>query len=385
MKTLPEKWEIKPFSECIEKTVTSNRFKIPQSKFLDKGKYAIIDQSVEFIAGYTDDSSKIYEDDLPVVIFGDHTRIFKFIDFPFALGADGTRILVPKNDILNPKYFYFFLRGLRLENHGYSRHYKFLKENQIIVPPLTTQKKITIILEKAERLKEWRKEAGRLTDEFLKSTFLEMFGDPVKNPKRWEIKRIQDVILSIEAGWSANGELRAQKTNEYAVLKISAVTSGTFLPNEHKVINNLSELKKIVYPEKGDVIFSRANTRELVGATCLIMHDYPFLLLPDKLWKIKVDKKKICSEYLKFILSHPAIRGQISNKSTGTSGSMFNISMSKLKSIKIVIPPLELQVEFASIVYQVEHMREHQSQSKQQIDNLFNVLMQKAFKGELAC
>ncbi len=385
MKTLPEGWEIKPFSECIEKTISSNKFKIPQSKFLDKGKYAIIDQSVEFIAGYTDDSSKIYKDDLPVVIFGDHTRIFKFIDFPFALGADGTKILVQKKDILNPKYFYFFLSGLRLENHGYSRHYKFLKENQIIVPPLPTQKKIAIILEKAERLKEWRKEADRLTDEFLKSTFLEMFEDPVKNPKGWEIKRIQDVILSMEAGWSANGELRARKTNEYAVLKISAVTSGTFLPNEYKVINNLSELKKIVYPEKGDVIFSRANTRELVGATCLIMHDYPFLLLPDKLWKIKVDKKKICSEYLKFILSHPAIRGQISNKSTGTSGSMFNISMSKLKSIQIVIPPLELQAEFASIVYQVEHMREHQSQSKQQIDDLFNVLMQKAFKGELVC
>lgn len=262
---------------------------------------------------------------------------------------------------------------------------KSMEKIEVTLPPLPTQKKIAIILEKAERLKEWRKEADRLTDEFLKSTFLEMFEDPVKNPMGWEIKRIQDVILSMEAGWSANGELRARKTNEYAVLKISAVTSGTFLPNEHKVINNLSELKKIVYPEKGDVIFSRANTRELVGATCLIMHDYPFLLLPDKLWKIKVDKKKICSEYLKFILSHPAIRGQISNKSTGTSGSMFNISMSKLKSIQIVIPPLELQAEFASIVYQVEHMREHQSQSKQQIDDLFNALMQKAFKGELTC
>lgn len=142
-------------------------------------------------------------------------------------------------------------------------------------------------------------------------------------------------------------------------------------------------LKKIVTPEKGDLLFSRANTYELVGATCLIREDYPYLLLPDKLWKIKPDKSQLCSEYLKFVLSHAAIRKKISNNASGTSGSMLNISMSKLKLINITIPPIDLQQKFASIVQQVEQIRQHQEQSKQQIDHFFNVLMQKAFNGEL--
>ncbi|MDO9516779.1 MAG: restriction endonuclease subunit S [Methanosarcinaceae archaeon] len=256
-------------------------------------------------------------------------------------------------------------------------------ELKIPLPPLQTQKKIIVILEKAERLKEWRKEADELTDEFLKSTFLEMFGDPVTNPNEWNVKKLNDIILNIEAGWSVNGEQRRRKENEFAVLKISAVTSGFFIPDEHKVITNCENLKKIITPEKGDLLFSRANTHELVGATCIVRDNYPYLLLPDKLWKIKLDEQKNSSEYLKFILSHPAIRGEISKHATGSSGSMLNISMSKLKSIPIIVPPIELQNKFASIVQQVEQMREHQSQSKHHIDDLFNVLMQKAFKGEL--
>src|SRR3989304_5683011 len=153
MKKLPDGWVIKLFEECIEKEISANKLKIPQNGFQLEGKYPIIDQGVEYIAGFTDDSSKVYKGELPVIIFGDHTRNFKFVDFPFALGADGTKILVPKK-FLHPKYFYFFLNGLIIENHGYSRHYKFLKEKQIVIPPLPTQKKIAAVLEKAEKLRE---------------------------------------------------------------------------------------------------------------------------------------------------------------------------------------------------------------------------------------
>ncbi len=254
---------------------------------------------------------------------------------------------------------------------------------KIPLPPLPTQKKIAAVLEKAEKLREWRKEADGLTDKFLKSTFLEMFGDPIENPKEWKVRKINDVIVDIEAGSCVIGEKRPRKENEFAVLMVSAVTKGIFLPNEHKVINGNQMLKKIVTPEKGDLLFSRANTYEFVGATCLIREDYPYLLLPDKLWKIKPNKSLLRSEYLKFVLSHAAVRKEISNNASGTSGSMLNISMSKLKLINIAIPPIELQQKFAKIVQQVEQIREHQTQSRQHIENLFNVLMQKAFNGEL--
>jgi len=260
---------------------------------------------------------------------------------------------------------------------------KHLNSIQIPLPPLPTQRRIVSILEKAEETKRLRAQADELTDRLLKSVFMEMFGDPVRNPNGWDVKKIEDIIISIEAGWSVNGEQRPLKEDELGVLKVSAVTKGVFLSSENKAISKSQILKKVINPEKGDLLFSRANTRELVGATCLIDKNYPNLLLPDKLWKIKPDKKQLISEYFKFILSNPAIRKIISSNATGTSGSMYNISMNKLKSISIPIPPLPLQQKFARIIEKIEYMRQSQKQSKQHIEDLFSALMQKAFRGEI--
>jgi len=378
MKALPEGWEVKPFAECINKEVSSNKLKIPQSKFLDEGKYAIIDQSVEFIAGYTDDSSKIFKDDLPVVIFGDHTKIFKFIDFPFALGADGTKILVPKKDILNPKYFYFYLKGLRIENHGYSRHYKFLKENQILLPPLPTQKKIAAILEKADQLKEWRKEADRLTDEFLKSTFLEMFGDPGNNPKGWEVKKLGEVCISIKDGPHVSPNY---------------VEEGIPFISVHNIINgffDLSDLKYISFddhkqfckrckPEKGDVLYSKGGT---TGIAKRIDIDFEFSIWVH-LALLKFSKEIINPIFFESCLNSNYCKLQAKRYTRGIANR--DLVLNQMAKLKIIVPPLIIQEDFAQIVEKIEPMQQIQKQSKQQIENLFNALMQQAFKGELAC
>lgn len=120
--------------------------KILKSDFLNFGKYPIIDQSEDFIAGYWDKDDDIFKISKPLIVFGDHTRIFKFIDFDFVLGADGVKLLQPKEIIL-PKYFYYCLRNLEIRNLGYSRHYKELKEIQIPLPPLSVQQQIVAKIE----------------------------------------------------------------------------------------------------------------------------------------------------------------------------------------------------------------------------------------------
>ncbi len=82
---------------------------------------------------------------MPVVIFGDHTRIFKYIDFPFAIGAQGTQILYPNNDVLDARFFYYALLGLEVPNKGYNRHYRYLREFSIQCPPLPEQRAIANI------------------------------------------------------------------------------------------------------------------------------------------------------------------------------------------------------------------------------------------------
>ena len=180
-----------------------------------------------------------------------------------------------------------------------------------------------------------------------------MFGDPEINPNDWPTTMIGEVIETCESGWSGNGTQRPKKPGEIAVLKVSAVTKGYFIPEECKVLDDQNSIKKYVFPEKGDLLFSRANTREMVGATAVVSQDYPELILPDKLWKIRFFNTTNVL-YMKYILSSQSIRSRFSAVSTGTSGSMYNVSMEKFKSIRIPLPFLALQQQFAAFVEQTD-------------------------------
>ena len=216
-----------------------------------------------------------------------------------------------------------------------------------------SQAEIVDHLNRAQLLIELRKKQLEKLDQLIKARFVEMFGDIKLNPNEYQMCKIEELLKSCEAGWSGNGTQRVKQKNEIAVLKVSAVTKGYFNPYECKVLDDQKNIKKYIFPEKGDLIFSRANTREMVGATAVITQDYPDLILPDKLWKIKF-KEDINVFYIKHVLSSKFIREKFSAASTGTSGSMFNVSMKKFKSIEIPVAPFFLQNQFATFVKQVD-------------------------------
>lgn len=108
--------------------------KLKAEEYLLEGKYPIVDQGEGLIAGYTNDKLFVQQTHLPTIVFGDHTRRVKFVDFPFASGADGTQLIYPKNLSLLPNYFYFAIKSIDLSNYAYARHYKFLKCSEILIP-----------------------------------------------------------------------------------------------------------------------------------------------------------------------------------------------------------------------------------------------------------
>jgi len=125
--------------------------KLQTSEYLPEGKIPIVDQSQDFITGYTNDDAAIINPLTPYIIFGDHTCAVKYIDFLFAQGADGIKILSPHEEFI-PKYFYYFLKNNPIESDGYKRHYSKLKELKIPLPPLEVQREIVAEIEGYQKL-----------------------------------------------------------------------------------------------------------------------------------------------------------------------------------------------------------------------------------------
>jgi len=312
------------------------------------------------------------------------------------IGFGTTEFHVIRADIekLDAKYLFYLVwnkwfRHLGERNMSGSGGQKrvpadFLKELEIPLPPLDEQKRIAAILDKADAIRRKRQQAIQLADDFLRSVFLDMFGDPVTNPKGWKVKPIKYGLKEVKAGWSAKGESYPCKKGELGVLKISAVTSGFFKPSENKFVNkSLAEGKNLVFPSKGDLLFSRANTRELVAATCIVTESERDVFLPDKLWKITPDCSLLLPEFLHFMIQQPRFKNLLTSQATGTSGSMLNISKDKFENSIGIYPPIDMQEKFKSVFWKVNSLLNAVKTSNSKLNDNFNSLSQKAFAGEL--
>lgn len=142
---IPKNWLIFGFDEVFSQVSTSGK-KIKSADALTEGKFPVVDQGRNFISGYFNDANLVVSENKPLIIFGDHTREVKWIDFPFIPGADGVQVLSP-HSVMNARYLYFFLRNLPIESRGYARHFKIVKEAAYLVPPLAEQIRIAAKLD----------------------------------------------------------------------------------------------------------------------------------------------------------------------------------------------------------------------------------------------
>lgn len=131
---IPEGWEVRKIGEVISKT--KRKEKIPKTKYLEQGAFPIIDQGKDFVGGYTDNHDALIVDELPLIVFGDHTRILKYIDFPFACGADGTQLIRSDADRMPTTLFFYTLCSVDLKSQYYARHFSVLKDKYIILPDM---------------------------------------------------------------------------------------------------------------------------------------------------------------------------------------------------------------------------------------------------------
>lgn len=352
------------FEDC-----TSRGTKIKTDEYQENGRYAIVDQGQKDIAGYTDQTNGVYED-VPAIIFGDHTRIIKYIDTPFFLGADGVKLLKAKKENANYKYLYYALKHVNIPDTGYNRHFKWLKESKIKYPDSMQQQNIVDVLDKVESIIENRKCQIEELDNLIKARFVEMFGG-INNSTLYPyiaLKKITDVVSggtpnrSVGSYWMG-GTIPWVKTTELKNCVIAETEEKITLLG----LNNSSA--KIV-PANTILVamYGQGKTRGMTGyLQCeSATNQACACILPSKcidtvyLWKY-------------IMLSYDILRGM------AKGGNQPNLNGEIIKNFPVLMPPRELQQKFTAFVTQIDKAKVALQKSMNETQLLFGSFMEEYF------
>jgi len=373
-KRFPKHWDVLPFTDVVS-DATAGNLKIQKGDYLDEGEIPVVDQGQALFGGYTDNSDAVCRAELPTIIFGDHTRLFKFIEQPFALGADGAKVLEPVEK-LDKKFLFHYLNQLRITSAGYSRHYKFLKETYVPIPPLPEQKRIAAILDKADAIRRKHQQAIQLADEFLRSVFLDMFGDPVMNPKGWSVKPFSEVSRQITVGLVIKPASYYVEDGIPAIRSLNIKETGIDKSNFvffSKEDNENTLAKSRVF--KGDLVIVRSGQP---GKAAVVPEELNGINAIDVLI-VRPDFGVMNSDYLAYFFNSGAGKQIVMSEGRGQIQQHLNVG--SLNSAEIPIPPIELQNEFANLLIIVR--KRYSYGNGELYSDLFDSLSQKAFAGQL--
>lgn len=299
-----------------------------------------------------------------------------------------TGILPSKNHV--PEYLFHYLRTQRQRildkawgNAQPHISQAFVKDFKVPLPSLPAQLHIASILSKAENLIAQRKESMRLLDEFLKSTFLEMFGDPGINPKKWSVKKLEDYIEYMgDIGSNGSNEMVAKNLEmldeeDYAIMiRTTNLTKNDFKNNIKYVTKEAYEFFKKSKIYGGEIIMNKIGS---AGDFWLM----PNLNRPVTLGlnQLVIRPKNMPTPFLFHYLSTDY--GKMIVKAQCKGATTKSITKTAVKALPIIVPPFELQTQFTQIVEKTEALKTQYQQSLQELENLYGSLSQRAFRGEL--
>lgn len=339
----------------------------------------------------------IQADDILIVKDGATTGKTSFVtrDFPFKKAAVNEHVFILRvnKDIVLSKFLFYYLfsplgqkkvlanyRGAAIGGINQS----FTQNTIVPIPPLPEQERIVRLLDEAESLRAACARANARMEQFVPALFQEMFGDPVTNSKKWDIVPVSSFVKEFQAGRSILTDGLETEDTKYWVLKVSAVTWGNYKPHESKPVPKNYQPLPNHFVKAGDLLFSRANTTELVGATVFVFDTPPNHLLSDKLWRfVWKNPDEIEPLFVWSLFQMPTIRYELGQRATGTGGSMKNISQPKVLSMNVPLPPLALQREFAARVGEARGVQSAQVKSAERVEALYQSMLSQAFAGEL--
>jgi type I restriction enzyme S subunit len=340
--------------------------KIKKSDYLPVGKYPIIDQGEEKIAGYWNKESDVFENELPVIIFGDHTRRFKFVDQKFVRGADGTKILKPKK-IFDPKFFFYAAQNLDVPNKGYNRHYKYLRELKIPVPPKIEQQKIASILTTVQDAIEQTEAVIQATRELKKSMMKHLFTYgpvPVGQTDQVELKETE--IGEIPEEWKIHkldkfcsfttGKLNANEAKENGKYPFFTCAQETY-----KIDKYAFDCQAILLA--GNNANGIYSVKHYKGKFNAYQRTYVISIM---------EEENLEYEYLKYALETRL--NFLQTVSIGTSTKFLTAKI--INQLKLPIPSKSTQIEIIKILNTIDVKIQSLENEKLHLENTFESLLE---------
>jgi len=339
-------------------------------------------------AGEADLQSTKFEFSAQHVLYGKLRPYLAKIALPDRAGVCSTDILpVLPGPELDRAYLVHYLRQESMVDFANSRAAGAnlprlspvqLEQFPMPLPPLDEQRRIAAILDQADAIRTKRRQVLTHLDALPVSTFLHRFGDPDRAKRTVKLGD----VARLSAGRNLVAEDQTQEAR-FRVLKISAVTSGVFRATESKWLPTDYVPPAAHLIHSGDLLMSRANTAELVGATALVGEAPPNLALPDKVWRFEWQSPDTDPLFVHTLLSVPSMRRRISRLASGTGGSMKNVSKEKLMRMPLPEVSAAEQRLFADGLRRAFRARDLAARALASDDALFASLQAQAFRGEL--
>lgn len=289
------------------------------------------------------------------------------------------------SDAVSNEWLYRYLkhRAPQLQTMGTGATFKELSKRaianlEIVLPSLDDQLAAVHKLASVEQVMAILGQQFAKLDELAKSRFVEMFGDADALMSRWPKMPLVACVNSIDSGKSVNCKSEARTGSAPGVLKLSALSSGKYLPEENKAMFDGESVlpgKEVVI---GDILVARKNTPDLVGACVMVDCDAPNLMFPDLVFRIH-PIAGVDGTYLSILLGQSSFSETVRSLAHGSAKSMSNIPKSELGKLEIPFPPLALQREFADFAARVDKLRVEAQTQKEKLQMLYDSLAQDYF------
>ena len=360
---------IKNFDEVFE-DVTKRGTKIKTDEYRLSGKHQIIDQGQEQVAGYTDLEDGVFEN-IPAIIFGDHTRIVKYIDKPFFLGADGVKVLRSRFQDANYRYLYYALKYVKIPNTGYNRHFKWLKESKIQYPCAEKQEEIVSVLNGVSKIIEYRQQQLQKLDELVKARFIELFGDPMTDISKWSTSTIGEQFNVTSGGTPATGEKAYWENGTIPWIGSNMCQDTMLSENDGKFITEEGYAHSSTkWFHKGTVLVALVGAT--IGKTALLRFD---TTTNQNIAAIDVPPNAAFSS--EFVFYH--MQMLYSKFMEIGSGKFKMANQGFIRQLPLICPPIELQDQFAAFVEQTDKSKSVVQKALDEAQLLFDSLMQQYF------